>query len=85
MPMDPGKIARMERDLAEAKRQYFEECGQKFEALMRVMTEEERDDIVGRIREQGTREEKTLFGFEIPEEPKRRGRGELARRIRTGR
>jgi hypothetical protein len=71
MPVDAERIARMERELAEAKRQLLEENGRKFEVLMRLMTEEEREAILGRLTD---RSDRILFGLELPEEPKRRGR-----------
>jgi hypothetical protein len=71
MPIDVAKIEQMERELQEAKRQLQEEDGLRYQILKRVIPEEEfQRHISGLI----DRRERILFGLELPEEPRGRGR-----------
>jgi hypothetical protein len=42
MPVDREKIARLERELEEAKRQLLQEDGERYRILMRELSEEEK-------------------------------------------
>lgn len=68
MPIDPGRIARLEQELAQAKAQLLAEDGQRYRILMREISDEERDRILQGLTDPG---ERVLFGLESPEE--RRG------------
>src|SRR3954453_15083715 len=71
MPVDAGKIAELERQLTEARNQLLQEDGQRYRILMREMSPEEKERYLGTLTD---RQERILFGLELPEEPKRRGR-----------
>jgi hypothetical protein len=71
MPVDETKIARLERELAEAKRQLLQEDGERYRILLREISAEEKQRILDNLTD---RRERILFGLELPEEPKRRGR-----------
>src|SRR3954470_14464518 len=71
MPVDRGKIDELERQLAEAKAELLREGGKKYEVLLRIIPEEEMQRYLGTLTD---RQERILFGLELPEEPKRRGR-----------
>ncbi len=70
MPVDAAKIAQMERELAEAKRQLLEEDGKRYQILRREISEEEWERILNNLTD---RQERVLFGLEAPEEPRRTG------------
>ena len=70
MPVNAEQIARMEQELAEAKRQLLEEDGRRYQILRREIAEEEWERILNNLTE---RDERVLFGLEAPEEPRRRG------------
>src|SRR3954452_11477362 len=71
MPVDRGKIDELERQLAEAKAEFLREGGKKFEILQRIIPEEEMQRYLSTLTD---RQERVLFGLDLPEEPKRRGR-----------
>src|SRR4051812_28684868 len=71
MPVDAEKVARLERELAEARAQMLQEDGERFRILMREIAPEEKERILSGLTD---RHERILFGLELPEEPKRRGR-----------
>ncbi len=72
MPVDATKIAQMRRELEEAERQLLLENGRRFEIVRRQISEEEWQRILDSLTD---KEERILFGLDIPDEPKRRGRG----------
>src|SRR4051812_12068227 len=72
MPVDATRIARLERELAEARAQLLQEDGERYRILMREISDVERQRILDGLTDQ---RERILFGIEPPEEPKRRGRG----------
>src|SRR5215212_7747198 len=72
MPVDASKIARMEQELAEARAQLLQEDGRRYQILRRIIPEEDLQRYLGSLTDRG---ERILFGLELPEEPKRRGRG----------
>jgi hypothetical protein len=71
MPVDREKIERMERELAEARTLLLQEDGERYRILMREISAEEKQRILDGLTD---RRERILFGLELPEEPKRRGR-----------
>ena len=72
MPVDAGRIAQMRRELEEAERQLLLENGRRFEIVRRQISEEEWQRILDSLTD---KEERVLFGLDVPEEPKRRGWG----------
>ena len=72
MPVDAAKIAQMERELTEARAQLLQEDGRRYQILMREIAPEEKQRILDNLTD---KEERILFGLDVPEEPKRRGRG----------
>jgi hypothetical protein len=77
MPVDAEKIARLERELAEAKMQLLQEDGERYRILMREISPEEKQRILDSLTD---KHERILFGLDLPEEPVRRGRGTGAQR-----
>ena len=71
MPMNVEKVALLEKQWREAKDQLLREQGRMFELIRRKISADEWDRIMGSLE---THEEKVLFGLELPEESKRRGR-----------
>jgi hypothetical protein len=71
MPIDAAKIAQMERELHEAKRQLQEEDGLRYRILRPIIPDEEFQRYIGELTD---RRERILFGLELPEEPRGRGR-----------
>jgi hypothetical protein len=71
MPVDRAKVARLERELAEARAQLLQEDGERYRILMREISETEKQRILDGLTD---RNERILFGLEIPEEPRRRGK-----------
>src|SRR4051812_370127 len=71
MPVDAEKVARLERELAEARSQLLQEDGERYRILLREISPEEKQRILDGLAE---RQERILFGLDLPEEPKRRGR-----------
>ena len=72
MVVDLAKIARLEKELEEAKRELAREDGERYRVLVREMSETDRNRIVGSLTDRG---ERILFGLEAPEEAKKRGAG----------
>ena len=72
MPVDRERVERLERELAEARAQLLQEDGERYRILMREISPEEKQRILDRLTD---KHERILFGLELPEEPKRRGRG----------
>ena len=71
MPMNAEKVAQLKRQWEEAEDQLLREQGRMFEIIRRKISAEEWDRIMGGLE---THEEKVLFGLELPQETKRRGR-----------
>ena len=69
MPMDAATIAQMEKELEEARDQLLREDGQRYQILMREISEEEKARILDSLTD---RHERILFGLEPPG---RRGEG----------
>ena len=63
MPMDAATIAQMEKELEEARDQLLREDGQRYQILMREISEEEKARILDRLTD---RHERILFGLEPP-------------------
>jgi hypothetical protein len=61
----------MERELAEARGLLLQEDGERYRILMREISAEEKQRILDGLTDKS---ERILFGLELPEEPKRRGR-----------
>ena len=72
MPVDAAKIAQLEKELEEARRQLLMENGKRYDIIRREISEEEWQRILNNLTD---REDRILFGLELPEEPKRRGKG----------
>ena len=68
MVVDLARIERLEEELREAKAQMWKEDGERYRILMREMSEEERNRILGSLTDRG---ERILFGLEAPEDRKR--------------
>jgi hypothetical protein len=66
------RVAELERQLEEAKAQLFKEDGERYRVIWRDMSEDEKARILGNLTD---REERVLFGLEVPEEPKKRSVG----------
>jgi hypothetical protein len=65
MPIDHNRIAQMEADLARARSQLLQEDGERFSIIMRYITEEEKQRILGSLTD---KREKILFSLEVPDE-----------------
>ena len=63
MPMDAATIAQMEKELEEARDQLLREDGQRYQVLMREISEEEKQRILDGLTD---RQERILFGLEPP-------------------
>jgi hypothetical protein len=70
MVVDLAKIARLEKELEEARRELLGEDGERYRILMREMADADRERILGSLTD---KRERVLFGLEAPEEPKKRG------------
>ena len=68
MVVDREKIERLEKELEEAKRELLREDGERYRILMREISNEEKERVLGNLTE---REERVLFGLEAPEPEKR--------------
>jgi hypothetical protein len=68
MVVDQAKIARLEKELGEARRELLKEDGERYRILMRDIGKEEKDRILGGLTDKG---ERILFGLETPEERRR--------------
>jgi hypothetical protein len=71
MVVDLARIEQLERELEEEKRELWREDAERYRVLMREMSKEEKERILGNLADKG---ERVLFGLEAPEEP-RRGAG----------
>jgi hypothetical protein len=71
MVVDLARIEQLERELEEAKRELWREDAERYRVLMREISKEEKERILGNLADKG---ERVLFGLEAPEEP-RRGAG----------
>ena len=63
MPMDAATIAQMEKALEEARDQLLREDGQRYQVLLREISEEEKERILESLTD---RQERILFGLEPP-------------------
>src|SRR5512147_1466777 len=70
MVVDREKIERLEKELEEARRELLREDGERYRILMREISNEEKERILGNLTDRG---ERVLFGLEAPEEPRKRG------------
>jgi hypothetical protein len=64
MVVDREKIERLEKELEEAKRELLREDGERYRILMREISNEEKERILGTLTDRG---ERILFGLEAPE------------------
>src|SRR5512147_2409901 len=71
MVVDREKIERLEKELEEARRELLREDGERYRILMRKISNEEKERILGNLTDKG---ERVLFGLEAPE-PGKRGAG----------
>ena len=71
MPMNAEKVAQLKRQWEEAEDQLLREQGRMYEIIRRKISAEEWDRIMDSLE---THEEKVLFGKELPQEIKKRGR-----------
>jgi hypothetical protein len=71
MVVDLARIEQLERELEEAKRELWREDAERYRVLMREISKEEKERILGNLTDKRGR---ILFGLEAPEEP-RRGAG----------
>ena len=67
MVADRARIERLEKELEEARRELWKEDAERYRILMREMSEEDQERILGSLTD---RRERILFGLETPEEPK---------------
>jgi hypothetical protein len=65
--MDLARIEQLERELEQARAQLWREDAERYRVLMREISKEEKERIVGNLTDKG---ERVLFGLEAPEEPK---------------
>ena len=63
MVIDAATIAQMEKDLEEARDQLLREDGRRYQIVMREISEEEKERILGSLTD---RHERILFGLEPP-------------------
>jgi hypothetical protein len=68
MVVDLARIERLEEELREAKAQMWKEDGERYRILMRDISKEEKERILGNLTDKG---ERVLFGLEAPEERRR--------------
>jgi hypothetical protein len=68
MVVDMARIAQLERELEEARKELWKEEAERYRVLVREMPEEERTRIIKGLTD---KKERILFGLEPPEEPKR--------------
>jgi hypothetical protein len=61
MPMDAATIAQMEKELEVARDQLLREDGQRYQILMREISDEEKQRILDSLTDQ---QERVLFGLE---------------------
>jgi hypothetical protein len=65
MVVDLARIERLEKELEEARRELWREDAERYRILVRDMSEEEKERILGALTERG---ERVLFGLEEPSE-----------------
>ena len=63
MPMDAETIAKMEKELEEARDQLLREDGRRYQIVMREISEAEKERILDSLTD---RHERILFGLEPP-------------------
>src|SRR5512132_2243345 len=68
MVVDMARIAQLERELEEARKELWKDDAERYRVLVREMPEDERKRIIERLTD---KKERILFGLEPPEEPKR--------------
>jgi hypothetical protein len=68
MVVDMARIAQLERELEEARKELWKEDAERYRVFVREMSEDERKRIIERLTD---KKERVLFGLEPPEEPKR--------------
>lgn len=68
MVVDMARIAQLERELEEARKELWKEEAERYRVLVREMPEDERTRIIEGLTD---KKERILFGLEPPEEPKR--------------
>jgi hypothetical protein len=68
MVVDMARIAQLERELEEARKELWKDDAERYRVLVREMPEDERKRIIERLTD---RKERVLFGLEPPEEEKR--------------
>ena len=68
MVVDRANIERLEKELEEARKELAREDGERYRVLMREISREEKERILGSLTDKG---ERILFGLEAPEERKR--------------
>ena len=64
MPVDRTKIVQMEKALAEARAQLWKEEAERLRILLRDISKEEKERIMGGLTD---KQERILFGLELPE------------------
>src|SRR5512144_3182958 len=67
MVVDMARIAQLERELEEARKELWKEEAERYRVLVREMPEDERTRIIEGLTD---KKERMLFGLEPPEEPK---------------
>jgi hypothetical protein len=67
MVVDMARIAQLERELEEARKELWREDAERYRIVMREISKEEKERIVGNLTDKG---ERVLFGLEAPKEPK---------------
>ena len=67
MVVDMARIAQLERELEEARKELWKEKAERYRVLVREMPEDERTRIIEGLTD---KKERILFGLEPPEEPK---------------
>jgi hypothetical protein len=68
MVVDMARIAQLERELEEARKELWKDDAERYRVLVREMPEDERKRIIERLTD---KKERILFGLEPPEEEKR--------------
>jgi hypothetical protein len=71
MPMNAEKVAQLERQWREAQDQLLREQGRMYEIIRRKISADEWQRIIDSLEDH---EERVLFGLELPQETKKRGR-----------
>ena len=67
MAVSQERVARLERELEEARRELAREDGERYRILMRELTEAERERVLGNLTD---KRERVLFRLDAPEEEK---------------